>query len=89
MTPEVAYDLKVLACLVVPASEDMVFDPTQWTAENVDSFFAFAESQATCLDEDAMATAKEEGCRLLVMTTCSFEFTDARTVVLAAMRPRA
>lgn len=89
MTPQQTYDLEVLACVVVGASEDAVFDPTQWQAGSMDSFFAFAESEATCIDEDAVERARAEGCRILMMSTCSYEFTDARTVVLAAMRPQA
>lgn len=89
IAPEGVYDLEVMACLVVGASEKSIFDPTQWSDANIDSLFAFAESEATCINEDAVAKAKEEGCAILSLTTCSFEFTDARTVVLAAMRPQA
>lgn len=86
MTPDQAYDLEVFACLITPASEDKVFEPTSWDEENIAELYEFVESEAIALDAEAMARAQEEGCRILALSTCSYEFTDARTVVFAAMR---
>lgn len=78
--------LEILACLVVPASEQAIFAPDKWKAD-VSGLLRFAEDNA--LQKNAQAfralKAEPESVQLLAMSTCSAEFTDARTVVLARM----
>lgn len=84
--PDGSYQLETLACLVVPASEQAIFAPDKWQAD-VRGLLCFAQEKA--LQQDAQAlralAAEPEGVQLLAMSTCSAEFTDARTVVLARM----
>lgn len=87
--PDRTYQLEILACLIVPASEDAVFEPGQWRTD-IDGMISHAEKNALHLHEDMLEKlkAQEGGQRqLLALSTCSSEFTDARTVILAVMKP--
>ena len=76
--PGGSYRLEVLACLVVPASEQAIFAPGKWRSD-AGGLLPFVEENA--LEEEP------EGAQFLAMATCSGEYTDARTVVLARMEP--
>lgn len=85
--PDRTYRLDLFACLLLPASENAIFAPTQW-AENIDGLLEFVPDHALFFEPDVLdALSSEESPQILAMSTCSSEFTDARTVVLAAMRP--
>ena len=83
-----SYRLEVLACLVVPASEQAIFAPGKWRSD-AGGLLPFVEENALQMDAQALrALEKEpEGAQFLAMATCSGEYTDARTVVLARMEP--
>ena len=81
LTEGAVYDLRVAALLLVPASEEGVFDITRYeTAEDV---ISFVRENAVFLN-DFMPEPGGEG-QFLVFTTCSSEFTDARTVLVTTM----
>ncbi len=84
--PGGSYRLETLACLVVPASEQAIFAPGKWQSD-VRGLLRFAEEKALQKNTQALRAleAEPEGVQLLAMSTCSAEFTDARTVVLARM----
>lgn len=89
--PDRSYNLEILACLRVSASEDAIFSPEQWE-ENVGGLLTFAKENALYFHKDIMkkaSTEENEGQhpQILAMITCSSEFTDARTVLLAVMEP--
>ena len=86
--PGGSYRLEVLACLVVPASEQAIFAPGKWRSD-AGGLLPFVEENALQMDAQALrALEKEpEGAQFLAMATCSGEYTDARTVVLARMEP--
>lgn len=77
--PEKVYRLEIAACLVVLASEKRIFDP-ELVRRDPEGWFAFVRETALWLREEML----EEG-QYLALSTCSTEFTDARTVVLARM----
>ena len=77
--PDREYRLDVVACLVVPASEKMIFDP-DYVRQNPEAWETFVTRNAALLREENL-----EGQQYLALTTCSSEFTDARTVVLTQM----
>jgi len=84
--PDRTYHLEVFACLVVPASEDAIFDPEQW-ADGLDGLFPFVREHALHLHEDTLTALSEApDPQVLAMSTCSAEFTDARTILLAWMK---
>lgn len=83
-----AYTLEIFACLVTPASEKAIFAPRRWKSE-VTGLLDFAADNAMYLRRDVLdrMRAAEESPRILAMSTCSSEFTDARTIILAVMEP--
>ena len=81
LTEGAVYDLRIAALLLVPASEEGMFDITRYeTAEDV---ISFVRENAVFLN-DFMPEPGGEG-QFLVFTTCSSEFTDARTVLVTTM----
>ena len=87
--PDRTYKLEIMACLLVPASEESIFEPQLWDAD-LDGLLDFARSNALDLHEDTIRRFEAEGgSQILAMSTCSAEFTDARTILLAWMIPSA
>jgi sortase B len=88
LTLEGVYNLKIFASLLVPANEDEIFNPTLWH-DDIEDIINYAEAEALYLNKATLASmrAMEGDLQVLALTTCSHEFTDARTVVLAVMEP--
>lgn len=88
ITPDRTYTLDIFACLKVPASEDMIFMPVQWQTDT-SGLLDFVRSNASYIHQDAMDRigTSEDYSQILAMTTCSSDYTDARTVLLAVMKP--
>ncbi|MDO5411611.1 MAG: class B sortase [Lachnospiraceae bacterium] len=86
--PDRAYDLEIFACMLVDASEDVVFDPHEYEAD-INKLLDLTEQEAMHYDADKLSELrKTSGERqLLLLSTCSSEFTDARTIVLTEMKP--
>ena len=86
--PDRVYDLDIFACLVVSASDAMIFDSDRMDSDR-NAYFEYCEQNAIHLHEDVLEREKSaQDVQILEMTTCSSEFTDARTIVLAVMRPQ-
>lgn len=87
MMPGKAYNLEIFACLVVTASEENIFEPGRWR-DDITGLLDFAGENALLQHADVIAAARaEEQPKVLAMSTCSTEFTDARTILLALMHP--
>ena len=87
--PDKVYKLEIYACLIVPSSEELIFNPGRWQA-NIDNLLQFTESEALYLNDVVVNKAIESvntDKQVLALTTCATEFTDARTVILAIMQP--
>ena len=84
--PDRTYQLKTFACLLVPASESSIFEPSRWDRD-LQGLYTFAQENALHLDADTLAAMQAAGdsVQVLAMSTCSTEFTDARTILLAWM----
>lgn len=81
--PEGSYALRVFAVLLVPASETLIFAPKQ---TEIAALLDYASAHALYLKaEEAERIAAAEAPQILGLSTCSAEYTDARTVVLARM----
>lgn len=80
--PEQVYELEVVACLVTGASDRNVFDP-EHVRSHMGAFLSFVRENALWLRE----LPSSEEAKFLALSTCSTEFTDARTVVLTRMLP--
>ena len=86
--PDRAYTLDIFACLVVSASEDAIFAPQQWQSDT-DGLLDFVRENALYIHQDTMDLigTSEDYEQILGMSTCSSEYTDARTILLAVMKP--
>lgn len=85
--PNKTYQLEIFACLLVPSGEDNIFDPELWQTD-IDGVVSFAKSNNLHLREETVARIEQmESPKLLALSTCSTEFTDARTIILAVMEP--
>lgn len=88
LLPTSAYDLEIFSCLVVPSSEKSIFDVYKWQ-EDTDGLLQFSKEHSLHYREDvvdALINSEEEP-QILALSTCSDEFTDARTIILAVMKP--
>ncbi|NLY44606.1 MAG: class B sortase [Tissierella sp.] len=88
LTTETSYDLKIFASLIVPANEIEIFNPLVWQ-DDIEELVDYADHTALYLNMDIIEEmrAMDGDLLILALTTCSDEFTDARTVVLAVMEP--
>lgn len=85
--PDSAYKLEIFACLLTKAGEEKIFNPEQWQTD-IDGLISFAEENKLYLREEMINRLKQmEQPQILACTTCSTEFTDARTIILAVMEP--
>ena len=86
--PDRSYELEIFACLRVSASEDAIFYPQQWQT-NTDGLLEFVSENAMHIHQDTFDRigSSEDFSQILAMSTCSSEFTDARTILLAVMKP--
>lgn len=87
--PDRVYDLEIFACLMVNASDDKIFNPDHWQA-NIQPLLDFAEKDSLYLHEETVDKMLDQvaDAQVLALTTCTYEFTDARTVLLAYMVPK-
>ena len=83
--PDKTYDFEIFACLLADAGEDTIFDPEQWTTD-INGLVSFVKENSMYLREDTIEKLEQmENPKVLALTTCSTEFTDARTIILAVM----
>lgn len=83
--PGRTYHLEVFACMVVSASDSSVYNPALWR-QDIGGLLEYVRGHARLLHEDTLERlASTPGAQVLAMSTCSGEFSDARTVVFAAM----
>lgn len=86
--PDRIYDLEIFACMLVGASEDVIFEPQEYKSD-IKKLLDFTEQNAMYCDTDTIAELRETNGeqQILIFSTCSTEFTDARTIVLTIMNP--
>ena len=68
--------------------EDNIFSPQKWK-KSLYGLLKYAEKSAKYIHYDTMkkiGTSKDFS-QILAMSTCSSDYTDARTVILAVMKP--
>lgn len=87
--PDRSYDLKIYAALIVQASDEMIFN-TDPHEDGLSELIDYAEKNALYIRPEmteALKQAADNGLQILSLTTCSGEFTDARTIILTVMEP--
>ncbi len=82
--PEGSFRLSLVACLQAGASEKLLFDPA-YSCRNRAALLSYIREHAECLEEAELEQAARPETRILAMTTCSGDFTDSRTVVIARL----
>lgn len=83
--PDRAYNLEIFACLLVNASDEFIYKPERWQAE-IDELLPYVREKSMYLHEDVLTKLEQMSKpQILALSTCSSEFTDARTIILAAM----
>ncbi|NLC39518.1 MAG: SrtB family sortase, partial [Clostridiaceae bacterium] len=84
--PDRAFDLEIFAVMLVTASDNYIFEPQHWQTDDIDELLTYVQENAMFLHkETAEAFGKSNYPQLLALSTCSAEYTNARTILLAAM----
>lgn len=81
LLPDGSYELEIFACLVISASENNIYDPTQWKYDT-SGLISYVRENSLHLHEEKLT----ENMKVIAFSTCSSDYTDARTVVLALMK---
>ncbi len=86
--PDRTYDIEIFACLLTDASEEAIFEPQAYTAD-INSLLDFTKTHGMYYNEEKLNELKQRSneTQILILSTCSTEFTDARTIVLTEMVP--
>ena len=89
LLPKGVLKLEIFAIMQVAASEDKIFEPQEYSEESIGSLLDFAGKNSIYFDSTVISKAADQNndFHILGLSTCSAEFTDARTVVLAVMQP--
>ena len=85
--PDRSHSLKIYAVILTNSNDDMIFNPDRYK-DGLSGLIKYAENNALYLHEEMTEDLKQradEDLQILSLTTCSSEFTDARTIVLADM----
>lgn len=85
LLPDRSYNLEVFACLLVNASDNFIFEPLRWRTD-ITGLLNFVRENSLYIHEETL-DALDPQSQVLALSTCSSEFTDARTVVLTVMKP--
>lgn len=88
MLPDRSYQLTVFAYLLTDAGNKNIFEPGQWKNDTVSELFSYLTENSLYLRQETLTKLEqEENPQILAFSTCSSDYTDARTVVLASMKP--
>lgn len=89
LLPDRKYDLTAFAVLVIKASDENIFSPYNWE-DSAGTMLDYVKENAMYLRGDIVESlSAQDYPQVLALTTCSGEFTDARTVLLTVMTPAA
>ena len=87
LVPGEKHDLEIFACLVTDALDEQLFDPERWRTD-VGGLLDYVEQCAPRIRPEVIDSLRAaEHPHVLALSTCSSEYDDARTIVLAAVNP--
>lgn len=85
--PDRTYQLEVISCMLVSASDPYIFEPER-ARDDIPGLLDYIQEHSLYLHEEVLDQAREtEEIQILALSTCSSEFTDARTIVITLMKP--
>lgn len=92
LLPDGNHIFETLAVIVTSASDSGLMNPENWTYLDGEGIYRMAQEKAMFTCEEGLKALQEqidagETPRLLSLSTCSDEFTDARTILLTLMDP--
>lgn len=89
LLPNQTYQLEIFACLVDSSSEHNIYDVYRWQTD-IKGLMDYVSQNAMYVHQETIdRTLALENPQVLAMSTCSSEYTNARTIILAAMVPTA
>ncbi len=96
MIPGEVHPLRVLACMVTEASNDAIFEPDSWQ-DDLEKLVEYCVENALYVRQDTLEMLEQQwenerlgagpAPRVLALSTCSAEYTNARTIVLTLIDP--
>ena len=92
LLPDGNHILETLAVIVTPASDSGLMNPENWNHLDGEGIYQMAQEKTMFTCEEGLKALREkidadETPHLLALSTCSDEFTDARTILLTLMDP--
>lgn len=85
--PDRTYKLEIFACMLIEAGDDAIFNPERWQTD-INGLVSYARDNNLHLREETISKLEQmDKPQILALSTCSTEFTDARTIILAVMEP--
>ena len=92
LMPDGCHILESLSIIVVPASDSSMMNPENWTYLDGEGIYSQVQENALFTCEKGLEALRGlidtgETPRLVALSTCSDEFTDARTILLTLMDP--
>lgn len=90
--PDKKHTLQSISCIICSSSDWIRFNPERWSELTNEEILQYAQEDAVNVSETglkALQTVLDAGekPRLVALSTCSDEFTDARTILLTIMDP--
>ncbi len=85
--PHRTYEIRVVACFLVDSAHELVFEPP-YTKDHLEELLALMDSEVTLhYHSDMVASLRNSlSPKLLALSTCSSEYSDARTVLLVSLQ---
>ena len=90
--PSGAHWLQTISITVTPASDSWILNPLSWTEIDGETMLEQVQASALYISETGMEAMKKKldagkMPKIVALSTCSNEFTDARTILLTLMDP--
>ncbi len=85
--PDRSYSLKIYAVILTNSHDDMIFNPDRYK-DGLSNLIKYTEENALYLHEEMtedLRNMADKDLQIISLTTCSAEFSDARTIILAIM----
>lgn len=87
ISPMESYQLDIFSYLELTASDEYIYSPERWRNESLEELFNYIEENSVYIHKDTFDELRQdENPKILALTTCDAGYTEARTIILAAMK---